>query len=466
MAEASFSTTVNTTALHFQTGTSEAATTKMTILGSGNVGIGTTGPNDLLHLAASNPNIRLESSLSTGNLSNVSFYGQNSEASTIEYGKISANVDVNTAGSEEISLKIQGMVGGALTTFADFNNSGGKYTHFYGGTTFGSWIGWGGGTSLLQAASAGITSRAAGGTGTETFRYYNNTALSANSGTQNFFKLEPTINQSGTAGYNGLLMNVTETAVGSGAQYLIDAQVGGTTKFNIANDGTVTTTLGTGTVYSNSGVFTNTDPSDETLKDNILTLEDGTLDKLLGLRPVSFDWKSTGDGALGFIAQEVDQIFPELVGSNSDGTLGLYTTQFIPVLAKAIQEQQMQIDGLGVASESATITEVEGKVGVLEGLIAEIRGWVEELQNKWEALADNLTTKKVNTEEINTKELCVGETEDKTCLNQDQVDQLMELLPSPTPDPSNTPEPSASPTPSPSPEPSLDPEASESAQLD
>ena len=220
-------------------------------------------------------------------------------------------------------------------------------------------------------------------------------------------------------------------------------------------------TLGTGTIYSNSGVLTNTDPSDENLKNNILTLEDGTLDKLLGLRPVSFDWKSTGDGALGFIAQEVDEIFPELVGSNSDGTLGLYTTQFIPALAKAIQEQQLEIDGLSSATESAQLVEIEESVGVLEGLVVEIRGWIEELQSKWEALADSLTTKKVNTEE-----LCVGEPEDKTCLNQDQVDQLMELLPSPTPDPSNTPEPSASPSPSPSPEPSLDPEASESAQLD
>ena len=36
-----------------------------------------------------------------------------------------------------------------------------------------------------------------------------------------------------------LLINRTETAVGSGAQYLFDAQVGGVSKFNVTNTGRV-----------------------------------------------------------------------------------------------------------------------------------------------------------------------------------------------------------------------------------
>jgi hypothetical protein len=49
----------------------------------------------------------------------------------------------------------------------------------------------------------------------------------------------PTVNQSGTAGGTDLLINRTETAVGSGSQYLIDAQVDGVSKFSVTNGGGV-----------------------------------------------------------------------------------------------------------------------------------------------------------------------------------------------------------------------------------
>lgn len=51
--------------------------------------------------------------------------------------------------------------------------------------------------------------------------------------------LTPTYNQSGTAGYTALLINPTETATGSGAKNLIDAQVGGSSKFSVDNNGNI-----------------------------------------------------------------------------------------------------------------------------------------------------------------------------------------------------------------------------------
>jgi hypothetical protein len=225
------------------------------------------------------------------------------------------------------------------------------------------------------------------------------------------------------------------------------------------------TTLGTGTVYSNSGVLTNTDPSDENLKNNILTLEDGTLDKLNGLRPVSFQWKSTGDGALGFIAQEVNEVFPELVGSNSDGTLGLYTTQFIPVLVKAIQEQQLQIDEISLSTASADLSTYATLADT-----SSLLDLINELKTQLASTTTSITGyfEKLFVGEVHQKTLCIGEaSDDETCLNQDQLKQLLETLPSPTPEPSSTPEPSASPTPSlePSPTPDPTPEASDSGSV-
>lgn len=61
--------------------------------------------------------------------------------------------------------------------------------------------------------------------------------LTASSGTQSFISATPNINQSGTAGYNGILVNVTETATGSGDKNLLELQVGGVSQVSIDNAG-------------------------------------------------------------------------------------------------------------------------------------------------------------------------------------------------------------------------------------
>lgn len=57
--------------------------------------------------------------------------------------------------------------------------------------------------------------------------------LTAASGTQTFARIAPVVNQSGTAAYTALLVNSTESAVGSGARKLLDLQRGGTSKFYV-----------------------------------------------------------------------------------------------------------------------------------------------------------------------------------------------------------------------------------------
>lgn len=77
------------------------------------------------------------------------------------------------------------------------------------------------------------------------------------SGSVVFTSLTPTYNQaSGTAANTDLLINRTETAVGSGAQLLIDAQVGGVSKFSVSNAGAVTTGAGI-TIPASSGLSWN-----------------------------------------------------------------------------------------------------------------------------------------------------------------------------------------------------------------
>jgi len=61
----------------------------------------------------------------------------------------------------------------------------------------------------------------------------------------NVFAITPTISQSSTAGYTALLVNPTESTTGSGTKLLADFQVGGTSRFNIANTGITTITNST-----------------------------------------------------------------------------------------------------------------------------------------------------------------------------------------------------------------------------
>lgn len=88
--------------------------------------------------------------------------------------------------------------------------------------------------------------------------------------------------------------------------------------------------------------------SDKRLKTNISDLRYG-LNTVLKLRPVSFNWKRYPEQAkksLGLIAQEVQPLIDEIVnvGKDKNKTLSVSYIELVPVLIKAIQEQQAIIE--------------------------------------------------------------------------------------------------------------------------
>jgi hypothetical protein len=88
--------------------------------------------------------------------------------------------------------------------------------------------------------------------------------------------------------------------------------------------------------------------SDRKLKKNIEPLSYGT-DKLMLLKPVSFDWneKAPAPGhSIGFVAQEVDEVVPEAVATDANGKKAIAYSKLIPVLVQTIQEQQAEIEAL------------------------------------------------------------------------------------------------------------------------
>jgi hypothetical protein len=88
--------------------------------------------------------------------------------------------------------------------------------------------------------------------------------------------------------------------------------------------------------------------SDRRLKENIIDLP-SQLENIIALQPKEFDYiESEGGGhQIGFIAQEVEEIYPDLVGEREDGMKTITGMGKMEArLIKAIQEQQTQIDAL------------------------------------------------------------------------------------------------------------------------
>jgi hypothetical protein len=84
--------------------------------------------------------------------------------------------------------------------------------------------------------------------------------------------------------------------------------------------------------------------SDKRLKENIEDLPP-QLGNFMALRPVEFDYKATGGHQIGFIAQEVQEVYPDLVSEGDDGFLNLAGLDKNSArLIKAIQELKAELD--------------------------------------------------------------------------------------------------------------------------
>ncbi len=144
-----------------------------------------------------------------------------------------------------------------------------------------------------------------------------------------------------------------------------------------------------------------TQGSDRRLKDNIQN-EAATMDQIMQLRPTTYQFKNKGEFAdlnlasgqqHGFIAQELEEVFPELVGratamlgQNLDEENFSPGRQFefrtvnymalIPILTKGMQEQQTTIVDL-----ESLMEEKDNSILRLEAEIADIRAELAEMKS-------------------------------------------------------------------------------------
>ncbi|MBI4947258.1 MAG: tail fiber domain-containing protein [Bacteroidetes bacterium] len=102
------------------------------------------------------------------------------------------------------------------------------------------------------------------------------------------------------------------------------------------------------------------------------------LDKVLSMQGVNYHWKTkefpeksfTTDKQIGFIAQELEKIYPEVVMTDKDGYKSVDYSRLTPVLVEAIKEQQKTID-----SQQLAIAELKAAVNKLlqQNTIAEAK---------------------------------------------------------------------------------------------
>lgn len=89
--------------------------------------------------------------------------------------------------------------------------------------------------------------------------------------------------------------------------------------------------------------------SDVKLKENIVNLSKYSLNDVLKMQPREYDYKIkaneslSGTHSFGFVAQELKQIVPEIV-YGEEGSMSIGYGGLTPILVKAIQEQQLEIE--------------------------------------------------------------------------------------------------------------------------
>jgi hypothetical protein len=81
--------------------------------------------------------------------------------------------------------------------------------------------------------------------------------------------------------------------------------------------------------------------SDERLKENFQPIQNA-LEKVLGLEGVMYNWKDREAGTdamrIGFRAQQIKDIVPELVYETNDGYYGVHYNNVVPLIIEAIKE--------------------------------------------------------------------------------------------------------------------------------
>ncbi len=111
--------------------------------------------------------------------------------------------------------------------------------------------------------------------------------------------------------------------------------------------------LNANTLYAGTFIYQS---SDLRLKSNVHPLAN-SLDTIMRLKPVSFDFKASNRSGLGVIAQDIETVYPQLVSQARDGTKAVNYDGLIAPLIDAVQELKKENDQLRQQINAQTMRE-------------------------------------------------------------------------------------------------------------
>ena len=356
---------------------------KMTVLPSGNVGIGTTTPAYKLHIQdATSPALAIQYSTNSdypylsSNASNDLVIGSVGSGSHSVF-KSNGNVGIGTTtpyttltvGSTDATARIT--AGGPNThlTLASAGPNGDIYLNA-GGVASGNY-------STSTRLSVGANGNVGIGTttpaellqvGTESNGATARKTIKIGSGGYS----APAAFQTNSNGDKIILYNAdgydARIGIGGSTDMWFKSSSSGTEgqfKWYTGGNANLIMQLSSGSLSMAGGAYCNgttwVNASDSRLKRDIQPMSKYGLSTVMQLKPVTYFYKAdtTNHPEVGFIAQEMQKIVPEAVfgieGNITKGeTLGLSYGNLVPVLTKAIQEQQAEIEVL--KSQNAALT--------------------------------------------------------------------------------------------------------------
>ena len=308
-------------AMAFQTYTGAALTEKMRIDSSGRVGIGTDSPSSPLMIAGSGADgtamLRLEGTAGTQTFNWIS---------SVVYPNMTADKTIIKLFGQAQSTNNQAWIG---FKYAGSGSTSNQLSFGFYANNF-----------LFNIKATGSV-----GIGTESPDSYNSrgrnlvvnssgdTGITIAAGTSNSSTLLFADGTGGTAGYRGV---IEYDHSGDFMAFTTAATV----RMKLDSAGTLT-------VSDDLVAFGS--PSDKKLKENIKPIE-SALDKVSKLQGVTFNWKEKGITNLkqdvGFIAQDVQKVVPELVRENENGMLSMRHQGIAPILLEAIKELKAEVEEL------------------------------------------------------------------------------------------------------------------------
>lgn len=284
--------------------------------------------------------------------SNNAFFGKNAgQANTT--GNVNAFFGVNSGSATTTGAwnTFLGYLSGSSNIIGSYNtfvggqagdsNTSGEYNSFFGQNAGRAHITGNGNTFVGQAAGFGQTT----GTRNTLLGFNANVASSglthataigaeavvSTSNTIVLGRTSDTVKVPGDTEFRGFVTIFTTSL----NEQVLDVR--GLTRINPASGGEVD-------ICRNSSYQLSHCSSSGRYKENINDFTRG-LELLRQLRPVTFDWKKSGQQDVGYIAEEVSKSEPLLATYNEDGTVeGVKYKQISIVLVNAVKEQQVQIE--------------------------------------------------------------------------------------------------------------------------